>query len=166
MIASQTQNIGQVLRCLFGIYFGCVGDHEMTRPNCIGKITGVQQPKNLSAWWVVCLWHCHSTISSRMAMPNAHPSLHRRNLGLFYSCGQNVEPKDQSHKSHNAPIPSTTMHHFETEMCTRMCTFSVTKCVLWYICLMHCGICQMGLLSDQLDRIYLVHSNGYTLVLY
>ena len=42
---------------------------------------------------------------------------------------------NQSHKSHNAPVPYPTMHHFVTEMCT---------CVHF---LMHCGICKMGLNS-------------------
>ena len=48
-------------------------------------------------------------------------------------------------KSQNAPVPYPTMHHFVTEMCTCL-HISVTKwCIVRY-CLMHCGICNMGLL--------------------
>ena len=37
------------------------------------------------------------------------------------------------------------MHHFVTEMCTRVCTFLLQNGALWDVCLMHCGICEMGL---------------------
>ena len=47
------------------------------------------------------------------------------------------------HKSHNAPVPFPTMHHSVTEL-YRCGQVSVTK--LWDICLLHCGICEMGLL--------------------
>ena len=40
---------------------------------------------------------------------------------------------DQSHKSHNAPVPYPTMHHFLTEMCTCV-HISVTKwCIVGYL---------------------------------
>ena len=40
---------------------------------------------------------------------------------------------DQSHTSHNAPIPYPTMHHFVTEMCTCV-HISVTKwCIVGYL---------------------------------
>ena len=49
---------------------------------------------------------------------------------------------DLMHKSHDAPVPYYTMHHFVTEMCT----FLVQNGALWDVCLMHCGICDLGLL--------------------
>ena len=61
---------------------------------------------------------------------------------------------DQSHKSHNAPVPYPTMHHFVTEMCTCL-HISVTKwCNVgyWVIYLMHCGICEMGLFWPAKDK--------------
>ena len=47
------------------------------------------------------------------------------------------------HKSHNAPVPYPTMHHFVKEMCTSV-HISVTKswCILG--CLVHYGICEMS----------------------
>ena len=46
---------------------------------------------------------------------------------------QGVVSIDQSHKSHNAPVPYPTMHHFVTEMCTRV-HISVTKwCIVGYL---------------------------------
>ena len=56
---------------------------------------------------------------------------------------------DLLHKSHNAPVPHPTMHHFVIEMC--VCVhISVTKwCIFWDICLMHCGICEVCLLGDK-----------------
>ena len=51
------------------------------------------------------------------------------------------ESIDPFHKSHNAPVPYPTIHHFVAEMCT----FLLQKGALWDICLMHCGICEMGL---------------------
>ena len=35
-------------------------------------------------------------------------------------------------------------HHFVTELCTHV-HISVTNGALWYVCPMHCGICEMGL---------------------
>ena len=62
---------------------------------------------------------------------------------------------DQSHKSHNAPVPYPTIHHFVIEMCT----FQLQTGALWDIlahfcykvlhcgifCLMHYGICETDL---------------------
>ena len=43
-----------------------------------------------------------------------------------------IDPIDQSHKSHNAPVPYPKMHHFVTEMCTHV-HISVTKwCIVGY----------------------------------
>ena len=48
---------------------------------------------------------------------------------------------DPFHKSHDASVPYPTMQYFVTEMCT----FLLQNVALWDICLMHCGICEMGL---------------------
>ena len=56
----------------------------------------------------------------------------------------------RSHQFHNAPVPYPTMHHSVTEMCTcvHMCADFCYKMVYCgMICLMHCGICEMGLLK-------------------
>ena len=79
-------------------------------------------------------------------------SLHRNNV-VILSRRNNDVIIDLIHKSHNAQVRHPTMHHFVTEMCTCM-HFSVAKCcivrhlsnALWDIYLMHCGICEMGLL--------------------
>ena len=49
---------------------------------------------------------------------------------------------DPSHKSQNASVPSPTMQHFVIEMCT-----CYKDGALWDICLMHCGVCEMGLFT-------------------
>ena len=59
-------------------------------------------------------------------------------MGWNLDCGGNIDPL---HKSHNAPGPYPTVHHFATEMCT----FLLQNGALWDICPMHCGICEMGL---------------------
>ena len=51
---------------------------------------------------------------------------------------------DLIHKSHNAPVPHPTMHHFLTEMCI----FLLQNGALWDIFVIHCGICEMVLLSS------------------
>ena len=79
-------------------------------------------------------------------------SLHRNNV-VTLSRRNNDVIIDLIHEYHNAQVPHPTMHHFVTEMCTCM-HFSVAKwCIvghlsnaLWDIYLMHCGICEMGLL--------------------
>ena len=54
---------------------------------------------------------------------------------------------DLSHKSHNAPVPYPTLHYFVTEICKRV-HISVTKrCIVGYF-LVHCGICEMGLVNN------------------
>ena len=50
------------------------------------------------------------------------------------------------HKSQNVPVPYPTMHHFVTGMCTCV-HVSVTKRALGINWLLHCGICEMVLLS-------------------
>ena len=50
----------------------------------------------------------------------------------------------QIHKSHNAPVPYPTMHHFVTEMCI----FLLQNGALWDIHVMHCRIYEMGLLVN------------------
>ena len=55
----------------------------------------------------------------------------------------NSNPIDLIHKSHNGPVSYPTLHHFVTEMCT----FLLQNDALWDICLMHCGVCEMGLLN-------------------
>ena len=52
---------------------------------------------------------------------------------------------DPLHKSQNAPVPCPTMHHFVTEMRT----FLLQNGALWDVCLMHCGIFEMGLLYSK-----------------
>ena len=54
---------------------------------------------------------------------------------------------DLSHKSHNAPAPYPTMHHFETEMCT--CVHISVYGASCGICLMHCGISEICLLAPK-----------------
>ena len=51
-------------------------------------------------------------------------------------------PIDLLQKFHNASVPCPTMHPFVTEMCT----CQLQKGALCDICLMHYGICEMGLL--------------------
>ena len=53
------------------------------------------------------------------------------------------DPIDLLQKSHNAPVPCPTMHHFVTEMCT----FLLQNGALWDICFILCGICEMSLLT-------------------
>ena len=48
---------------------------------------------------------------------------------------------DQSHKSHNAPVPYATIHHIGTEIYT----FLFQGGVLWDMEQMHHGICEIGL---------------------
>ena len=56
-------------------------------------------------------------------------------------------------KFHDASIPYPTMHHFVTEICTcvhisvttEMCTFLLQNGTVWVICVMHYGVCEMGL---------------------
>ena len=57
---------------------------------------------------------------------------------------------DLFHKSHNAPVPYPTMHHFVTEMYT----FLLQNGALLDIFLMHCGICEIGLASGVLAILY------------
>ena len=62
---------------------------------------------------------------------------HFHNEGSVQKCHINVvKPSDLLLKSHNAPVPYPTMHHFVTEM--------LQNGALWDICLMHHGICVMG----------------------
>ena len=56
---------------------------------------------------------------------------------------------DLLHKSHNAPVPYPTMHHFVTEMYT----FLLQNGALCDIQLMHCGICEMDLLRHEITPI-------------
>ena len=61
---------------------------------------------------------------------------------------------DSSNKTHNAPITYHTMHHFVTKMRTHVvCTFLLQNGALWVICLMHCGICEMGLLRLNIYHV-------------
>ena len=63
--------------------------------------------------------------------------------------GSELLKLDFSQKYHNAPFQYPTMHHFVTEMC--MCTFLLQNGALWDICLMHHGICEMGLIRPSID---------------
>ena len=56
-------------------------------------------------------------------------------------------------------IKYPTMHHFVTKMCT--CTLMLQNGAMWDIWLMHCGICEIGLL-----RPYHNHCNEDTVVCY
>ena len=68
---------------------------------------------------------------------------------MVYLCKRPV-----CNKSHNAPVLYSTMHHFITEMC--MCV-SVTKwCIVGY--LMHCGICETGLLCGIYYHVAIVNA--------
>ena len=55
---------------------------------------------------------------------------------------------DLPHKSHNASDKYPTMHYFVTEMGTYV-PISVTKWCIVGFGLVHCGICEMGLLSGH-----------------
>ena len=50
------------------------------------------------------------------------------------------------HKSHIALGKYSAMHHFVTEICTCVHIFATKWCIL-SICLIHCGICETGLLG-------------------
>ena len=55
---------------------------------------------------------------------------------------------DRSHKSHDAPVPYPTKHHFGTEIFT----FLLQRGVLWNIGQVHCGNCdkqQLKIMSKQ-----------------
>ena len=49
------------------------------------------------------------------------------------------EPTDQCHKSHNAPVPYPTLHHFGREMCA-----FIFQCgIMWDLGQVHCGITRL-----------------------
>ena len=53
---------------------------------------------------------------------------------------------DLLHKSHNALIPYSTMHHFATEISTHVHISATKLSIVGYIYLMHFGIFEMDLL--------------------
>ena len=55
---------------------------------------------------------------------------------------------DLVNKHHNAPITYPIMHHFVSEMCIYIYIYSQNG-TLWDICLMYCGICEMGPISKK-----------------
>ena len=56
---------------------------------------------------------------------------------------------DLLHRSHNAPIPYPTMHHFVT----KMCTYLLQNAASWDTCLMYCRICEMSSFNSHVCRI-------------
>ena len=99
-------------------------------------------------------------------------SLHRNNV-VTLSRRNNDVIIDLIHKYHNAQIPHPTMHYFVTEMCTCdiVCTILLQNDALWDIYLMHCGICEMGLLRCvsagtelpcHLGHAYIISNTLYT----
>ena len=59
----------------------------------------------------------------------------------YHISNSSVWEIDQSHKSHNAPVPYPTKDHFGTEMYT----FMFHCHALWDMGQVHCGICEIGL---------------------
>ena len=62
-------------------------------------------------------------------------------------CKRNVHA--WSHKSHNAPCSPISRN---APLCNRnvhACTFLLQSGALWDICLMHCGICEIGLMTNR-----------------
>ena len=62
------------------------------------------------------------------------------------------------HKFHNAPVLYPTMHHFVTEMCTRVQSYLTKWCIVGYF-LMYCemGLFMLpghGALKDNCDQLY------------
>ena len=65
------------------------------------------------------------------------------------------------HKSHNAPVLFPTMHPFVTEMC--FCVHIYVKLgYIWDFFLIHCGICQMGLIGKEGFCIHGAHKQYST----
>ena len=64
------------------------------------------------------------------------------NITKREACTQTV---DLLHKSHDAPVLYPTMHTFGNK-CAQACTFLSQNGALWDIYLMHCGVCEMGVL--------------------
>ena len=56
-------------------------------------------------------------------------------------------PVDLLHKSHHAPVPYPTMHYCVIKKSVHVCTILLQNSALQDICLVHCGICEMGLLQ-------------------
>ena len=59
-------------------------------------------------------------------------------IGLHFTC---AETRDQSHKSHNAPVPYPQIHLTGTEMCA----FLFQGGALQDVEQVHCGIREIGL---------------------
>ena len=97
---------------------------ELFGSNCAVHIMGIYS-------------HIHKMWKERNFMISMDVSLNRlEKQSIFVQI-------DQSHKSHNAPVPYPTMHHFGTYKCT----FLLQNGALWDVCLMHCSICVMDLLD-------------------
>ena len=93
------------------------------------------------AWWSFYARLSQSTPHSSWVRPSyGIPSVNSRS-DICMGCGC-ATWIDQNHKSHNAPVPYPTMHHFVTEMCTCV-HFLLQNGALWDIYPMHCGMCEM-----------------------
>ena len=60
---------------------------------------------------------------------------------------------------HNAPVEYPIMHQSHIPWCTIFNTNvhnSVKKVALWDICVMHCGICEVGLLISNALKLYVI----------
>ena len=89
--------------------------------------------------WEVCIvyWIQHHHLSSFWDSVTVHWCVSSRSaseLRLFlkfkeWLCNSVIV---QSDKSHNAPVPYPTMHHFRTEMCTFL--FWMVHCWIWDRC--------------------------------
>ena len=51
---------------------------------------------------------------------------------------------------HQSHIPQFTTL---SQKCAHVCTFLLQNGALWYICMIHCGICEMGLLYSPMWRL-------------
>ena len=74
----------------------------------------------------------------------------------WYGCTIFFKSTDQIPKSHNAPVPYLTIHHFGTEMCT----FLFQCCALWDMGQVGCGICEIGLFILSHKQIEIIEVWG------
>ena len=87
----------------------------------------------------------HTWLNTRSRLTHIHIRLNSCNLGSFSNnyismvcwvqdCGNaSALAIDKSHKSQNAPVPYTAMHHFVTEMCTCVHIFVTRWCIVGYL---------------------------------
>ena len=112
----------------------------------------------LGAFSVWCLWsilyiiisECHYAVNCWCCywIQNSKYLLLVETLNINHLSGAIAERLikhiiDPLHRFYNAPVPYPTIHHFVTEMCAWL-HIPLQNGALWDICLLHCGICEMG----------------------